>query len=74
MFYNKGIEACEDIHIHHRTGYAFMTCGTEYERTQAYWPPSGSFNTDKIVKDTPYIYDIEVSESVYVFIFFSINL
>ncbi|RIA91559.1 hypothetical protein C1645_767147 [Glomus cerebriforme] len=55
----EGIEACEDIHIHHRTGRAFMTCGTEYERTRAYWPPLNTFNSSHQTRDTPYIYDID---------------
>ena len=61
FLYNKDVEACEDIHIHHRTGHAFMTCGTEYERTRGYWPPLDSFNVSHQIRDTPYIYDINVS-------------
>ncbi|PKC70955.1 calcium-dependent phosphotriesterase [Rhizophagus irregularis] len=54
----EGVEACEDIHIHHRTGYAFMACGKEIERIRGYWPPIGTYNSSIQSIDTPYIYDI----------------
>ncbi|GBB86621.1 hypothetical protein RclHR1_01300006 [Rhizophagus clarus] len=55
----EGVEACEDILIHHRTGLAFMTCGTEIKRIQGYWPPLNTFNASIQTRDTPYIYDID---------------
>ncbi|CAG8438996.1 8545_t:CDS:2 [Funneliformis caledonium] len=54
----EDVEACEDIHIHHRTGYAFMACGSEYERLHGYFPPIDIFNSSHHIRDTPQIYDI----------------
>uniref|UniRef100_A0A1D1YQV1 Serum paraoxonase/arylesterase 1 n=1 Tax=Anthurium amnicola TaxID=1678845 RepID=A0A1D1YQV1_9ARAE len=54
----EDVGACEDIHIHHRTGHAFMACGTKYGRTLGYWPPLDAFNTSQQIRDPAYIYDI----------------
>ncbi|CAI2173407.1 18584_t:CDS:2 [Funneliformis geosporum] len=54
----EDVEACEDIHIHHRTGYAFMPCGSDYERINGFFPPFESFNLSHHIRDTPQIYDI----------------
>ncbi|ORX93007.1 calcium-dependent phosphotriesterase [Basidiobolus meristosporus CBS 931.73] len=34
----KELQACEDIHIHHSTATAFLTCGSPQRRTQWYPP------------------------------------
>ncbi|RGB29413.1 hypothetical protein C1646_322505 [Rhizophagus diaphanus] len=55
----EGIETCEDIVIHHRTGHAFMACGDKTIRSQVFYPPINLItDTTQLIRDTPYIYDI----------------
>ncbi|CAJ0748277.1 17647_t:CDS:2 [Entrophospora sp. SA101] len=44
----KGLEACEDIVIHHESGYAFMACGNSELRRTHWYPPSGVFKNQSI--------------------------
>ncbi|GBC06788.1 hypothetical protein RclHR1_07040011 [Rhizophagus clarus] len=55
----KGVETCEDILIHHRTGHAFMACGNATIRSNVFYPPINLLtNTTQLIRETPYIYDI----------------
>lgn len=67
-----GIETCEDIVIHHRTGHAFMACGDKTIRSQVFYPPINLItDTTQLIRDTPYIYDINVCIlSIIIFLFF----
>ncbi|CAG8540253.1 12922_t:CDS:2 [Ambispora gerdemannii] len=58
----KGPEACEDIEIHHKSGLAFMACGSENGRRTQWWPPLGSVNTTVQPLETPWIYNLETEE------------
>ncbi|CAJ0922723.1 11316_t:CDS:2 [Entrophospora sp. SA101] len=57
----KGIEACEDIVIHHESGYAFMACGNSELRRTHWFPGSGVFK-NKIIqyRETVFSYNIDV--------------
>jgi len=55
----EGIEACEDIVIHHQTGHAFMACGNKTIRSKVFYPPINLItNTTQQIRDIPYLYDI----------------
>ncbi|RIA93872.1 hypothetical protein C1645_761483 [Glomus cerebriforme] len=61
----EGVETCEDIVIHHRTGFAFMACGNKTIRSQVFYPPVSLFTeTTQQIRDTPYIYDINNDELI----------
>ncbi|KAF9555451.1 Serum paraoxonase/arylesterase 2 [Mortierella alpina] len=56
----KGLQACEDIHIHHPSGLAFATCGNAESR-KSWYPPMGATNasaTESAFQDNFVIYDI----------------
>ncbi|KAF9991873.1 Serum paraoxonase/arylesterase 2 [Entomortierella chlamydospora] len=56
----KGLETCEDIHIHHESGLAFTTCG-HAESRKSWFPPIGTVNTsaENAFKDIFVIYDVK---------------
>ncbi|KAG9294863.1 hypothetical protein G9A89_016869 [Geosiphon pyriformis] len=59
----SGTEACEDIVIHHPSGYAFMACSSHLERTAQYWPPLGLYNKMNFQpRNQVWSYNIETSE------------
>ncbi|KAI1287155.1 Serum paraoxonase/arylesterase 2 [Mortierella claussenii] len=56
----KGLQACEDIHIHHASGRAFATCG-HAESRKTWYPPMNKRNssTDKMAfQDQFVVYNI----------------
>ncbi|KAF9953074.1 Serum paraoxonase/lactonase 3 [Mortierella alpina] len=56
----KGLQACEDIHIHHASGLAFTTCGNAESR-KSWYPPMGATNAsaaESAFQDKFVIYDI----------------
>ncbi|KAG0299519.1 Serum paraoxonase/lactonase 3 [Dissophora globulifera] len=56
----RGLEACEDIHIHRPSGLAFMTCGNA-EMRKIWYPPIERRNIsapDQAFQDRFVIYDI----------------
>ncbi|KAF9144726.1 Serum paraoxonase/arylesterase 2 [Linnemannia schmuckeri] len=55
-----GLEACEDIHLHHESGLAFMTCGNA-EARKDWFPPVAKLNAsaaDVAFQDKFVIYNI----------------
>ncbi|KAF9435206.1 Serum paraoxonase/arylesterase 2 [Entomortierella beljakovae] len=59
----KGLETCEDIHIHHNSGLAFTTCGHALPR-KGWYPPIGhrdASNPDSF-KGEFVIYNIETGK------------
>ncbi|KAF9343293.1 Serum paraoxonase/arylesterase 2 [Mortierella sp. AD094] len=56
----KGLETCEDIHIHHDSGLAFTTCG-HAESRKSWYPAMGKVNTSaqNAFKDIFVVYDIK---------------
>ncbi|CAG8611029.1 498_t:CDS:2 [Paraglomus brasilianum] len=54
----EGFEGCEDIVIHHKSGSAFLACGNVKSRMTGWFPPLGMWNEVPIVKDQPFVYDI----------------
>ncbi|KAF9944281.1 hypothetical protein BGZ70_004837 [Mortierella alpina] len=60
----KGLQACEDIHIHHASGLAFATCGNAESR-KSWYPPMGATNasaSESAFQDKFVIYDITSGE------------
>nr|CAG8595538.1 6544_t:CDS:2 [Entrophospora candida] len=56
----KGLEACEDIVIHHESGYAFMACGNSELRRTHWYPPSGVFKNQSIqYREQVFVYKID---------------
>ncbi|CAJ0639564.1 2380_t:CDS:2 [Entrophospora sp. SA101] len=56
----KGLEACEDIVIHHESGYAFMTCGNSELRKTHWYPPFGVFKNQSIqYREQVFVYKID---------------
>ncbi|KAG0195972.1 Serum paraoxonase/arylesterase 1 [Mortierella sp. GBA30] len=56
----KGLQACEDIHIHHASGLAFTTCG-HVESRKDWYPPVAKTNASAGInafQDKFVIYDI----------------
>ncbi|KAF8925041.1 Arylesterase-domain-containing protein [Dissophora ornata] len=55
----QGLEACEDVHIHHASGLAFTTCGNA-EARKSWYPPMNHHNasTEGGFEDKFVIYDI----------------
>ncbi|KAG0005436.1 Serum paraoxonase/arylesterase 2 [Modicella reniformis] len=56
----KGLEACEDVHIHHASGLAFTTCG-HAESRKNWYPPMGNNNAsaENAFQDKFVIYNIK---------------
>jgi arylesterase/paraoxonase len=59
---NVGIESCEKIVIHHKTGLAFMACGNGTFRARVFYPPINKNVSalPKVIRETPYVYNINV--------------
>lgn len=58
----KGLESCEDVHIHHASGLAFTTCG-HAESRKGWYPPVAKNNasTENAFQDKFVIYNVKVS-------------
>ncbi|KAG0265442.1 Serum paraoxonase/arylesterase 2 [Mortierella polycephala] len=59
----KGLEACEDVHIHHSSGLAFTACGHAESRKE-WFPPIGNNNplAKNAFRDKFVVYDIVTGE------------
>ncbi|CAG8459005.1 4454_t:CDS:2 [Ambispora gerdemannii] len=59
-----GPEACEDIVIHHPSGYAFMACGFATARSTQYWPPLAVYtNMSFEPRDVAWAYNINTNKA-----------
>ncbi|KAG9307119.1 hypothetical protein G9A89_016947 [Geosiphon pyriformis] len=59
-----GPEACEDLVIHHRSGYAFAACGSLEDRLSQWWPPIANFrNSSYEPRENPWVYNIKTNEA-----------
>ncbi|KAG0214225.1 Arylesterase-domain-containing protein [Mortierella sp. GBAus27b] len=56
----KGLEACEDIHVHQASGIAFTSCGNA-EARKGWYPPMAKINatTENAFQDKFVIYDLK---------------
>ncbi|CAG8594224.1 4853_t:CDS:2 [Ambispora leptoticha] len=61
----SGPTSCEDIVIHHPSGYAFMACADSgINRLTQYWPPLGTFaNMSYEPRDLAWVYNIKTNEA-----------
>ncbi|KAG0319400.1 hypothetical protein BG000_003911, partial [Podila horticola] len=56
-----GLQACEDVHIHHKSGLAFTACG-DAEMRKSWFPPMAKLNTSAdplAFQDKFVIYNLE---------------
>lgn len=60
-----GLEACEDVHIHHKSGLAFTACG-DSELRKSWFPPMAKLNASAdplAFQDKFIIYNLEVNQT-----------
>ncbi|KAF9199500.1 Serum paraoxonase/arylesterase 2 [Haplosporangium sp. Z 27] len=60
----KGLEACEDVHIHHGSGLAFTACSFAAEARKNWFPPIANRNASaqNAFQDMFVIYDIKTGK------------